>query len=124
MKNAILVGSVFLLSACLENELPLCDDQDTKTVIADVINKALFELQRSPDDKTGLQNLYNDFANKNISFVEAKNIREVGFNEERQMRICKANIILSNGEDEKIDYRITWDNRKKGIFEVEIIDNN
>lgn len=96
----ILVSSVFL-SGCF-SELPLCDDSEVHKTLDSIITDNLKELDPS------------------IKFVSANNIKESGFNKDKEIRVCKADIVISNGEETQLIYNIHWQNKKKGMFWVEI----
>ncbi|OOH89286.1 hypothetical protein BMT54_06875 [Pasteurellaceae bacterium 15-036681] len=94
--------SAFLLSGCLDADLPKCGDKEAKTTLSDIINDV--------------------FKGDSIKFIEAKNFKEKGFNKDKEIRVCTADVMLSNGEEEEITYNIYWDNKKKSMFMVEILE--
>ena len=57
---------------------------------------------------------------RSLKFINAKNIEETGFNKNKEIRVCSADILISNGEEESIIYNIHWQNKKNSTFYVEI----
>lgn len=94
------VASAFLMSACSES-LPKCGNKEDQDTLAEVINNA--------------------FKAESIKFIHSKNHKEIGFNKEKEIRVCMTDIMISNGDEEKITYNISWENKKKQTFWVEIV---
>lgn len=97
------VYTSLLLTGCLGNDLPKCDDKDTKSTLADIITKSI---KADGDD---------------YKYIDAKDIKEIGFNKDKEIRVCEANVLYSDGETENITYNIYWSSKKKEIFYVEIV---
>lgn len=57
---------------------------------------------------------------RSLKFIDVKNIEETGFNKNKEIRLCTADILISNGEEESIIYNIHWQNKKNSMFYVEI----
>ena len=50
----------------------------------------------------------------------SKNISEDGFNKEKKIRLCSADISVSDGSTASVTYNVYWQNEKKGMFYVQI----
>ena len=57
-----------------------------------------------------------------LKFIQAKNFAEKGFNKNKEIRVCTADVMLSNGEEEEVTYNLYWQNKKKTMFMLEIVD--
>ncbi|MDC2826450.1 hypothetical protein [Rodentibacter pneumotropicus] len=97
--------ATFLLSGCLTQDLPKCDEKDVKSLLSQIINELLEE------------------KGEEAKFISSKNIIEKGLNKENKIRVCSADIMLSNALEETIIYNIKWQNEKKGMYEVSVLDN-
>lgn len=97
--------AAFLLSGCLTEDLPKCDDKDVKSLLSKIINKSLKE------------------ADEEAKFISSKNIIEKGLNKESKIRVCSSDIMYSDATEESIIYNIKWINEKKSIYEVSILDS-
>ncbi|AIK16866.1 hypothetical protein [Glaesserella parasuis] len=96
--------SSFFLSGCLSPELPKCDDKEVKSLLGQIFNDSF-------------KKMYGDY----IRFIDSKNASEKGFNKEKKIRVCSADIIVSYGSEARIIYNIQWENEKKGIYQVKIV---
>ena len=94
-----LVLCIFLLSAC-SGDLPKCGDKDSKELLSQIFNNAL--------------------KSESLKFIQAKNFAEKGFNKE--IRVCTADVMLSNGEEEEVTSNLYWHYKKKAMFMLEIVD--
>ncbi|HGO5823715.1 TPA: hypothetical protein ACK3JW_001396 [Mannheimia haemolytica] len=101
--TSIIISSSFL-TGCLEVDLPKCDDKDTTKTLSEIITKVL------KDD------------GESYKFISSKNITEDGFNKETKIRVCSADVMFSNGYEERITYNVYWQNEKNAMFYVEIVD--
>jgi hypothetical protein len=54
----------------------------------------------------------------NTRFVSLKQIEELGYNNESELRSCKATLITTAGQDD-LQYSIKWQDKRKGLFYVE-----
>ncbi len=98
---SIIIGS-FLLSAC-DTPLPQCESSDSIDLFTQIMSNSLKENQ------------------VDAKIVEIKDPKEVGFNKKDEFRVCKANVIFSDGSSENITYNVYWKNKnKKDYFYVEI----
>ncbi|WP_114892114.1 hypothetical protein [Haemophilus haemolyticus] len=102
MKKLILASTACLLLSGCFSELPKCDDTEVKKTLDSMITTNLRTLDRS------------------LKFIDVKNIEETGFNKNKEIRLCTADILISNGEEESIIYNIHWQNKKNSMFYVEI----
>lgn len=96
-----LVLCIFLLSAC-SGDLPKCGDKDSKELLSQIFNDAL--------------------KSESLKFIQAKNFAEKGFNKDKEIRVCTADVMLSNGEEEAVTYNLYWQDKKKAMFMLEIVD--
>lgn len=106
-KLTFLVSTIiatFLLSGCLTQDLPKCDDKDVKSLLSQIINESLEE------------------NGEEAKFISSNNIREKGFNKENKIRVCSADIMYSDATKESAVYNIKWKNEKKSIYEVSTVD--
>lgn len=92
--------SCFALTGCID-VLPKCDSRDT----IDSLGKIFNNLMKSEGAK----------------FISAKNITEDGFNKQAEIRVCSADIMVSDGSEMRFTYNITWQNKKKGYFNVQLV---
>lgn len=93
-----------LLSGCLENSLPKCDAKETTQLFADIITKGLKE------------------DGYDVKYISADDIKEIGFNKEKDIRVCQVNVLYSDGDKERVTYNVYWsDLKKKDYFYVEIV---
>ncbi|OOF84209.1 hypothetical protein [Rodentibacter ratti] len=107
-KLTFLVSTViatFLLSGCLTQDLPKCDEKDVKSLLTQIINESLEE------------------NGEEAKFISSKNIIEKGLNKESKIRVCSADIMYSDATEETLIYNIRWQNEKKSIYEVGIVDS-
>ena len=95
-----LVLCIFLLSAC-SGDLPKCGDKDSKELLSQIFNDAL--------------------KSESLKFIQAKNFAEKGFNKDKEIRVCTADVMLSNGEEEEVTYNLYWQDKKKVMFMLEIV---
>lgn len=107
MKKSVIFMSTllssFFLSGCLNPELPKCDDKEVKSLLGQIFNDSFKE---DGDD---------------TRFIDSKNAFEKGFNKEKKIRVCSADIMVSDGSEARIIYNVQWENEKKGIYEVKIV---
>lgn len=92
--------SCFALTGCID-VLPKCDSKDTKDLLSQIINDA--------------------GKSDGVKFISAKNITEDGFNKQAEIRVCSADIMVSDGSEMRLTYNITWQNKKKGYFYVQLV---
>ena len=50
-------------------------------------------------------------------FIDLKNIKEVGFNPDKEIRSCESLLITTQGTEE-FNFFIKWSNKKEGTFEI------
>ena len=107
MKKSLILVSVFLssiiLSGCLSSDLPKCDDKEVKSLLGQIFNDSFKE---DGDD---------------TRFIDSKNALEKGFNKEKKIRVCSADVMVSDGSEAKIIYNVQWQNEKEGIYEVKVV---
>lgn len=97
LHTVIVVGTTLvLLAGC--SSLPSYSASDTKSLVEQIVNQRSSMLGK---------------------FVELKDIDEIAFNQEREIRVCSAQLTTTRGTQD-IDYSITWQNKKEGRFFVEI----
>lgn len=107
MKKLVIFISVFLssfiLSGCLNPELPKCDDKEVKSLLGQILNDVFKE------------------EGEDTRFIDSKNVSEKGFNKEKKIRVCSADIMASDGSEARFIYNIQWENEEKGLYEVKIV---
>lgn len=102
--------------------LPKCEDKPTTALLNEIITELLVEAENQETGNNPTLSAMSKVARATkTKFVAANNIRELGFNETKQIRVCKASILYSNGDEENITYNISWLNKKKFEFWVEVI---
>lgn len=121
MKKLIfIICSIFILSGCFNHNLPKCGDKEVKSLASDIFNSIL--------KATGVVDNLEDHISIDIDIDKTK---EISFNKEKEIRVCEAEFLFSgtNRRDMthatqhvSIRYNIRWENKKKGIFYVEIVD--
>lgn len=123
MKKAlILFVSTAFLTGCLDKALPKCDSNNANKFLEKSINKEI--LKEELGVKGELEYLTamigEDKDRKpSVYFVSANNVREIKFDEGQQIRTCRADIALSNGEQAKdVGYLIEYTSQKKKDFRV------
>lgn len=89
-----------IITACT-NSLPSCSSKEAKNTVQKIINNI--------DKKT----------NRIGKFVELKDIQENAYNEKDGIRTCSAELNTTKTVED-INYSISWINKKKGEFYVEI----
>ena len=100
--NYIPFFAVILFSGCskMVAQLPACDQKETIQLVEKIINDL-------PAAKS-----------VNAHFVSLKNIKEQGFNKEKELRSCAANLISTKGEN-LLQYSIKWIDENKSQYWVE-----
>ena len=101
IKLPILFLSILSLTACLEPDLPKCNDKESKQLLSQVVNQNL--------KKMGEREV----------LVSLKDIEEVAFNKHSGIRVCKSNAVFSDADEAWFTYKIYWGNSKKGRMEKE-----
>ena len=105
-KSAIFVSTLlssFVLSGCFNPELPKCDDKEVKSLLGQIFNDSFKE---DGDD---------------TRFIDSKNVSEKGFNKEKKIRVCSADVMVSDGSEARVIYNVQWQNEKKGVYEVKVV---
>jgi hypothetical protein len=54
---------------------------------------------------------------EDLVFIDLKNIKEVGFNSDKEIRSCESLLITTQG-NEDFNFFIKWKNKKEGTFEI------
>ena len=102
----LLFVGLFSYNTLTEKQLPKCDD-----------NKQTYKTL----EKIILQN--STLRAANVVMIEVKEPIELGYNSEKEIRMCNATLITSAGED-KIAYVITWEDKAKGEYHIKLrLDN-
>lgn len=98
----------FSLTGCLDPTLPKCDSKETKELFFKIVNDSLKGLGRSEQ------------------LVSLKNVEEIAFNKQSQIRVCKTDVVLSNAGTGWATYKIYWgkenNSKYEKMFYVEIIE--
>ena len=79
--------------------IPKCDSREVKKVASSNVTLAAKILK-------------DDFV-----FIDLKNIKEVGFNPDKEIRSCESVLITTQGTED-FNFFIKWRNKKEGIFEI------
>jgi hypothetical protein len=79
--------------------IPKCDSKEVKKLISKGLT-------------IGAKILKEDFI-----FIDLKNIKEIGFNPDKEIRSCESLLITTEG-NEDFNFFIKWRNKKEGTFEV------
>lgn len=97
-----LLTPVALLSGCgALGGLPKCGSSDATGLVGEIVNELLVE---------------EGFADER--FVRLRDIEELGYNAEDQLRSCYATLVTTDGEAE-VQYSVRWTDKSKGEFWVE-----
>lgn len=94
LKFLALPLSVFLLTGCLDPKLPKCDSKEATSLLIQTANRSLAALGSS--DKV----------------VSLKNVKEITFNKDLEIRVCKTDIISSNAGTGWLSYKIYWSGKQ------------
>ena len=86
------------LTACTQ-QLPKCNSKDAKNLISQLVNQRQAIIGQ---------------------FVEIKDVEEIAFNKESEIRVCVAQLTTTRLTEE-IDYSIKWQNKEQNKFYLEII---
>lgn len=110
---SIVLLSTFILTGCLDPSLPKCDSKETKEVFFKLVNDEL-KKQRSREQ-----------------LISMKNVEEIAFNKQSEIRVCKADGIYSDEDTAWFTYKIYWGkeksilkNKSEKMFYVEITDSD
>ena len=97
-KKPILLAACCLatLSAC--SSLPSCSSSETVGLVEEIVNSRSFILGK---------------------FVELKDIKETAFNQNSEIRMCRAELVTTHGS-ENVDYSISWQDKEENKFYVEL----
>lgn len=93
-------GVIFLVTYLAGKSLPSCDQAETTSLVAKIINDMPL-VKRA-----------------NASFVSLKDIKEQGHNKEAEIRACNATLVTTAGEN-NLQYSIKWQDKKGRNFYVE-----
>ncbi len=97
------VGGLSILavfSGAVLSALPACDNSGTKTLVGRIVNDI-------PIAKSA-----------GVQFVALKDIVEQGYNEQNEIRVCRATLVTTAGED-ALQYHVKWSNKDKGEYFIE-----
>lgn len=100
MKKGLIISiglSAVILSACTHS-LPSCGSSEAEKLVEQIINERSYVAG---------------------SFVELKEIEEIAFNKDSEIRVCSGRLITSK-LDEEISYSIKWKNKQENMFYLEI----
>lgn len=97
--KVLLITAGLALSGC-GSSLPECDSDDTLSLVGQIV-------EEMPVVRLN-----------NIRFVELKDEKQLGFNEDKELRSCSATLVTSAGED-SIYYTVEWDDKDANEFWVE-----
>ena len=79
--------------------IPKCDSREVKKVTSSNVTLAAKILK------------------DNFVFIDLKNIKEVGFNSDKEIRSCESLLITTQGTED-FNFFIKWRNKKEGTFEI------
>lgn len=98
-----LLLTVGMLSGCMENKLPECDDSKVKNVVME---------RMSYYSTLGL--------GREIQVTALEDIQETGYNKELGIRTCSARPVSTRTTNQQnpADYTISWINEEKGTFKI------
>lgn len=94
LKFLALPLSVLLLTGCLEPKLPKCDSKEAKSLLIEAANRSLNSLGSSE------------------KVVSLKNVKQITFNEELNIRVCKTDFISSNANTGWFSYKVYWSGKQ------------
>lgn len=96
----IFFGALALLFHFLTKSLPNCVQPETTQLVGKIVNN--MPLVKAI----------------NVQYVSLKNINELGYNSESDIRSCAATLVTTAGED-NLQYSVKWQNKIMGNFYVE-----
>ena len=81
--------------------IPKCDSKEVKKLISSNFT------------------LHAKYTKDDLVFIDLKNIKEVGFNPDKEIRSCESLLITTEG-NEDFNFIIKWKNKKEGTFEMKL----